>query len=336
MVSRGFHVAIAEQVEDARLAKGLVKRKIVRTITPGTLINSSLLPEKANNFLVCLTQINRLFGVAALDLTTAEFRVFETDDKKLLIDELLCIRPAELLISQKFQKEQETLLTELKTHGQSAITAKEEWHFDHQYALDLLLRHFKILSLDGFGLKGMVPAINAAGTLLRYVQEDLSLGVSHIQLIQVQSPSAFMALDHATLRHLELLSSSSPSKKSYALLSLLDQTSTPMGGRLMRQWLTHPLLSVSEIHLRQEALHSFLDDSLHAQQLQKELNQVRDLERLIMRIETGYATPRDLFSLRLSLEPILNISVLLKTFKAPLIQESLLQLIRPLSTLHED
>ncbi len=194
LVSKGFHVAVAEQIEDARMAKGLVKRKIVRMITPGTLISSGLLPEKSNNFLVCLTQLNQLFGLAALDLTTAEFRVFETEDKKQLVDELLCMRPAELLIAHKFQTEHETLLSDLKTQGQTAITVKENWHFDHAYALDLMLRHFKILSLDGFGMKGMVPAINAAGTLLRYVQEDLSLTVSHIKQVQVQSPSTFMAL----------------------------------------------------------------------------------------------------------------------------------------------
>lgn len=165
LVAKGFHVAVAEQVEDARLAKGLVKRKIVRVVTPGTLITSSLLPENANNFLICLTQLNRLFGIAALDLTTAEFRVFETDDKKALFDELLCLRPAEVLISQKFQAEHESLLLELKAQAACGITAREEWHFDHAYSLDVLLRHFKVHNLDGFGLKGLVPATNAAGAL---------------------------------------------------------------------------------------------------------------------------------------------------------------------------
>lgn len=329
LVSSGFHVAVAEQVEDPRMTKGLVKRKIMRIVTPGTLINSALIPEKTNNFLVCLTQTNRIFALAALDLTTSEFKVFETEDRKLLQDELLCMRPAELLVSEKFCKEHEALLAQLKTEAGSAITKKEEWHFDHQYALDLLLRHFKVHSLDGFGLKGMIPSINAAGTLLRYVQEELTLAISHIQQIQVQPPASYMALDHATVRHLELIDTLSLGKKGYSLLALLDETATPMGGRLLRQWLTHPLLSVSEILERQKAVNAFLQDPANARLLKKELSQVRDLERLIMRIETGYASARDLHALRLSLEPTLAITSLLKSFNAPLISMNLQRISDP-------
>lgn len=329
LVSRGFHVAVAEQVEAAAPGKGLVKRKIVRIVTPGTLINSGLISDKTNNFLVCISQLNKLFGLATLDLTTAEFRVFETEDKKQLLDELLGMRPAEILVSQKFCKEHESFVIELKNQSKCSVTTKEEWHFDHEYALDLLLRHFKVHSLDGFGLKGMLPSINAAGTLLRYVQEDLSLSTTHLHEIQVQSSSAYMALDSATLRHLEIVDTLSQTKKSFSLLSLLDQTATPMGGRLMRQWLTHPLLSVEEIQDRQKAIHAFLSDIPSARALKKELNQVRDLERLIMRIETGYATARDLQALRLSLEPLLAITTLLCGFSAPLITTHLNLLANP-------
>jgi DNA mismatch repair protein MutS len=322
LVSKGFHVAIAEQMEDARQTKGIVKREIVRIVTPGTLITSSLLPEKSNNFLVCLAEFNRFFGVSILDLTTAEFRVFEIEEKKTLLDELFCMRPAEVLVSDKFRKKHEDLIKALSLETGCSISTKEEWNFDHQGALDFLLRHFKLHTLDGFGLKGMHPATQASGALLRYVQEDLSLPISHIQKIHVQTSSQFMALDQATVHHLELFTSSSLEKNSPTLLSLLDQTSTPMGGRLLKQWLAHPLLSISHIQQRQQAVLALLQD----QRLSQELNQVRDLERLIMRIQTGYATPRDLLGLALSLEPLPSIRESLSTLSSSLLAEQLQKL----------
>ncbi len=327
LVAKGFHVAVAEQMEDARLTKGLVKREIVRIVTPGTLITSSLLPEKANNFLVCVSQLNQLFGLAALDLTTAEFRVMESEDMKELLDELLALRPAEILLSHKFHSDHTKTISYLQSEVGTALTAKDDWHFEHKGALSTLLRHFKVHTLDGFGLKGMLPAIDAAGALLRYVQEDLSLTVSHITQIQVRPLAEFMAIDHATVRHLELFESSS--QKGETLLSLLDQTLTPMGGRLLREWLIHPLLSPSKILERQNALRTFLQNSMGMRQLREELSKVRDLERLMMRIETGYATPRDLLALADSLQPTQAIARLLKTFSSPLLSTCLVQLKDP-------
>lgn len=333
LVAKGLNVAVAEQTEDARQAKGLVKREIVRIVTPGTLITSSLLPEKANNFLVCVTQINKLFGLAALDLTTAEFRVLESEDAKVFLDELIALRPAELLLSHKFYQEHAESLSFVREELGTAFTKKDDWHFDQKGALALLLRHFNVQTLDGFGLKGMAPAIDAAGALLRYVQEDLNLTLSHVTRLQVQTPTAFMAIDHATVRHLELLNS--PSQKGHTLLSLLDKTSTPMGGRLLRQWLTHPLLSPLTIQERQQAISAFLENPEGMRTLREELKVVRDLERLMMRIETGYATPRDLLALANSLEPTCIVAELLKNFSAPLLSRCSSQLKDPTATTHQ-
>jgi DNA mismatch repair protein MutS len=311
LVSKGYRVAIAEQTEDAKLAKGLVKREIVRIVTPGTVMSQALLSDKNNNFLACITQVNTSFGLSVLDLTTAEFRAMELESEKELEGELFRLQPKEILVSAKWHK----------NHSAEAfpfvLTTKEDWHFDHKMACESLLKHFKVHNLDGFGLKGMVAAVNAAGALLSYVSEDLNLSIAHVQKIQTEKLSAYMALDRATQRHLELTESLQSEKKKHTLLHLLDETATPMGGRLLRQWLTHPLLSVEGIRERQDAIEQLLNRNISA------LQNIRDLERLIMRIETGYATPRDLVALRYSLEPIPALHAVLGDLSSTLIARAL-------------
>lgn len=280
LVAKGYRVAIAEQMEDPRSVKGIVKREVVRTVTPGTVINSGLLAEKSPNYLACLCQVGSIYGLAVLDLTTADFRVMELEDG--VWDELCRLRPKELLVSERCEKS-------LKSFP-CRYGVWEEWKFDHETACERLLKHFRVHNLDGFGLKGMTAAVNAAGALFGYVTDDLSLGLGHVKNIRTENLSAYMALDGATQRHLEL----------DGLLELLDKTVTPMGGRKLKEWLYHPLLSVEEIGRRQEGIAKLKDNIA----LKKHLRDVRDLERLIMRIETGYASPRDLVGLRFSLEPL--------------------------------
>jgi DNA mismatch repair protein MutS len=310
LVAKGYRVAIAEQVEDPKQVKGLVKREVVRIVTPGTVVNSSLLKEKSNNFIASIHQVNSSFGLALLDLTTADFRAMEFESLKELNDELARIRPSELLLSEKFKKNQGFSLSDAST-----LTAKEEWYFDHEHATETLVRHFKVHNLDGFGLKGMVAAINAAGALLNYVHEELNLSISHITTLLKEQSGSYMAMDRATQRHLELPD----------LLNLLDQTVTPMGGRLLKEWLYHPLLATSEIKRRQEAIASFLTYPM-IPDLLKALSQVRDLERLIMRIETGFASPRDLVGLRHSLEQVPHVKFHLNSLLCPLLRECTVEL----------
>jgi DNA mismatch repair protein MutS len=296
LVAKGHRVAIAEQMEDPRSVKGLVKREIVRVVTPGTLIASNQLSERANNFLVSVTQVNTRFGVATLDITTGEFRAAELETAQELADELCRLRPAELLLSERCRKAHAPLFDELPTLFPCALTLQEEGRFDPRMALEELLRHLHVHTLDGFGLQGMSAAITAAGALLAYVKGELALSAGHIRSIHTEHLSAYMAIDRSTERHLELVQGTHAS-----LLSVLDRTRTPMGARLLKRWVLHPLLSVEEIEARQCAVDAFLP-RVHA--IAQILKEVRDLERLIMRVETGFASPRDLLALSLSLEPI--------------------------------
>lgn len=303
LVAKGYRVAIAEQIEDPSQTKGIVKREVVRIVTPGTVVNSSLLSDKKNNYLIALTQVNNFFGLSVLDLTTADFRAMEFDQFKELGDELSRLRPSELLISEKCKKNCEFVFSDIPS-----IITKEEWYFDHQISTELLLKHFQIHSLDGFGLKGMVAAINASGALLNYVRDELNQTIDHIKTLRKEESHSFMAIDRATQRHLELTEPLYEGQEKQTLFRFLDKTATPMGARLLKQWLLHPLLSVQEIKIRQKSIEAFVNyPSIF--RILEELEKIRDLERLIMRIETGYASPRDLISLRFSLEQLPKVNI---------------------------
>ncbi|MFS8563819.1 MAG: DNA mismatch repair protein MutS [Rhabdochlamydiaceae bacterium] len=304
LLAKGYRVAIAEQMEDPKATKGLVKRAIVRTITPGTVINSNLLSDKTSNFLAAITQVNTIFGLAILDVTTADFRVLECENETELLDELSRLQPKELLISQKCAKNLSQIFTCSKE-------IREEWHFDHQTSTERLLSHFRVHSLDSFGLKGMIAAINAAGALLAYVKDDLNLSLDHVRALHPRTLSSYMSIDRATQRHLEL--TEPLHDKGVTLLDILDQTITPMGARLLKEWLLHPLLSVSTINARYDLIDTFLRHPEETLVLSHSLKEIRDIERLIMRIETGFASPRDLVGLRFSLEPLPKISTILSS-----------------------
>ncbi len=324
LVSKGYRVAIAEQTEDPKKVKGLVKREVVRVVTPGTVINSSLLSENSNNFFAAVTRVGSVFSLAALDLTTADFRVIELESEQDLLNELYRLHPTELLTPRKFQEKHPILLEEFKLTYNCLITPYEDWRFEHQSAYDFLVSHFQVHSLDGLGLRGMVSAINAAGALLGYLQEVLYLPIEHVKSIQTYSTAHYMALDRATQRNLELIEPlHREGSRKNTLLGLLDKTGTPMGGRLLRNWIKRPLLSMEEITKRQDAIQAFLTHSAAIDQLSQLIEGVRDMERLMMRISSGYASPRDLAALRVSFEPLPAIKLLLQKLRsaAPLIQE---------------
>jgi DNA mismatch repair protein MutS len=312
LVSKGFRVAVAEQMEDPRQAKGLVKREVVRVVTPGTLINSSLLSDNSNNFVISLARVGAIFGLAVLDLTTAEFKVIEFDKESDLINELFRQQPAEILVSPKFKEKHQYILDELRKNHEFLLSTHDDWRFDHQIAYEFLTTHLGVHTLDGFGLKGMVVAINAAGGLLNYLQDSLCLSIGHIKEVQVYSTSQYMAIDRATQRHLELTESLGNGSRRNTLLDILDQTCTPMGARLIRHWVKQPLLQVEEIVKRQDAIQALYKDGHLLENIIKELEGIRDLERLITKICAGYASPRDLVALKHSLEPIPRIKKLLQ------------------------
>ena len=332
LVEKGYLVAIAEQMEDPKKTKGLVKREIVKIVSPGTLLNSTLLSEKANNFFACLTQVNSLFAISLLDLSTGELHVTECDKEKEILDELFRRKPSEILISEKSNKHLSAHLENMKRQFQFRLTIKEEWCFNHQSSYDWLTRHFGVHSLDGFGLKGMIAAINGAGALLSHVQDVLNLSLDHIKNIQIDHLSDYMAIDTTTERHLELTEPIRSTGTNYTLLHLLDQTETPMGARLLKSWVTHPLLSPTEIGKRQDAIEELIRKQLPSKGISKELQSIRDIERLITRISSGYTSPRDLTALRFSLENIPPLLELLNEFQSIALKEiqSLIPDVNPL------
>jgi len=312
LVAKGYRIAVAEQMEDPSKVKGLVKRDIVRTVSPGTLMNSSLLSDKTNNYFASVTRLGQWYGLCFTDLTTGECHLIEFEKEQELINELFRLRPAEILTSKKFHAKQPELFQELKNHFNFSLNLHDDWHFEHQSACDFLLNHLGVRSLDGFGLKGMISGINAAGALLSYLQDHLCMTISQIREITPYSTSHYMSLDRISQRNLELTESLYDRGKQNTLLSILDKTKTPMGARLLHRWVKQPLLCPLEIKKRQDAIETLLQKRSLMDRLGNLLNHVRDLERLVNRIGTGNSSPRDVVALRFSCEPIGHVKSLLQ------------------------
>lgn len=327
LVAKGFRVAIAEQMEDPKQAKGLVKRELVRIVTPGTVINSSLIADKSNNFFASVTRVGSLFGLAVLDLTTSEFRVCEFEQEQDLRNEIHRLRPSELLFSEKFQQKQSLLIEELLQAYRPLLTGVEDWRFDHQLCYNFLTAHFQVHTLDGYGLKGKLAAINAAGALLSHLRDTLCQNITHVAELQTYSTADYLALDPITQRNLELTESRQEGSRKNTLLEILDKTNTSMGGRLLRQWIKQPLLSKQEIIRRQEAIQLLFSQPLLSKRFSELLSEVRDLERLMMKVCTAYASPRDLVALRSSFLPIPEIRSLLMRLPCELFEEMLQHIV---------
>lgn len=310
LVAKGYRIAVAEQIEDPKAAKGLVKREIVRIVTPGSVINSSLLADKESNYLAALTKRGNFFGLALLDITTAQLQALECTSQKELVDALSRLRPKELLMPEKWKND--PLVAEIAQLIRPSIHFAPESHFAAS----------KRFSIEG-------TAALVVGALLTYLQE-LNLPQDHIQSVQLMNIQETMQLDRATQRNLELIVPLNAGQKESTLLHLLDETKTAMGGRLLRHWITHPLLSVETINARQQAIELFFHHFAQMLALRRHLDQIRDLERLMMRIETGFATPRDLVALRYSLEEIPPLLNTLQTLPAvPLTQKLTTQISDP-------
>ena len=320
LIAAGKKVAICEQVEDPKVAKGIVKRQVTRIITPGTSITSSDLGAKKSNYIGCLCRHEGLYGYAFMDVSTGEFRVTEFNDRSLLLDELQRTSPSECLIPESLD-EQSEIPRQLEGVISTVFNRCEDWMFDYDSCFAALTDHFRTHSLDGFGCQGMTAGITAAGALVCYIRDVLSQTLNQVTRIVPYVTSDFMVLDPTSLRNLEVLEPIRRGSQSHTLLSVMDETLTPMGGRLLAQWLRQPLVDSLEIRKRQDGIEELSEHQTVLSNVRLPLRQMRDLPRLMSRIDSGYATPRDVVALKESLRIPPRIKEELVKFESAILKE---------------
>jgi len=306
LIQKGIRVAVAEQMEDPKQAKGLVKREIVRFITPGTIINSTLLSEKTNNFFASFSELGKNFGMAVLDISTGELIALEFQSMHELKSEMWRFKPKELLVPKRLIQKYPELFDEMKLSFSPLVNPHDDWRFEPGAAHEFLLSHLLVKTLEGFGLEETSASVGSAGALLAYIQDFLRLPIHHIRTIKSFSYDEHMVLDPAAQRNLELTESMRGDSRQ-TLFDVLDHTATAMGARLLMHWVKHPLLLPEKILNRQEAITAAMHESHFASDLASSLGFVKDLERLMMKMTSGFAGPRDLAFLKESLKPLKEI-----------------------------
>jgi DNA mismatch repair protein MutS len=318
LIRAGYRVAICEQLEDPKLAKGIVKRDVIEVVTPGVAFSEKLLDHKSNNYLCGIYIKDDVAGISFADVTTGEFYTTEVPVKKIK-ETLESISPAEVLISKRELPKLQSTFDQIPF--KFTITKVDDWVFAFEYCFEILTMHFKTTSLKGFGIdNNQTEAIIAAGAVLHYLQETQKANLSHLKKISVYNPTDYMILDPATKRNLEILASMSDGSRSGSLISILDKTKTSMGGRLLKKWVSLPLLKLEQIHNRLEAVDELYQNENLRNQIGEELKQIGDLERIISKICTGRANPRDVINLKLSLKRIPVIKDILRNVKSVALQ----------------
>ncbi len=303
LIKKGYKVAICEQIED-RDKSGIEKREVVRLITPGTVIEDSLLEERASNYLMCVNRMGGKVGIAMIDISTGEFWLTELDDdKQSLENEIERVNPAEIVIPESLDWVLEV---------GCAVSRYDDYYFDYKNAYTTLINHFGVISLDGFGCGGLKAGISAAGAVISYLEDTQKRILPHIKPLKTLFLTDYMVLDSVTVRNLEIFENIRDGTQRGTLISVLDKTLTGMGSRLLRKSLRYPLMDVNAIRSRQEAIAEFIDDIMLRESLKEVLNDMYDIERIISRVAYGNAKGRDLILLRKSLERINAIRDLLK------------------------
>lgn len=313
LVSKGYKVAICEQMEDPKLAKGIVERQVIRIVTPGTNTDVQSLDEKKNNYLMCIYCDEDVFGVSTADVSTGDFFVTEIDSVQKLMDEINKFSPAEIICNDAlFMSALD--IEDLRNRMHIAVTALDSWYFTDDMAKNTLLDHFHVKQLDGLGLADFLSGTLAAGALLKYLYETQMNGLEHMTGIHPYSTGTFMVLDSATRRNLELVETMREKNKKGSLLWVLDQTKTAMGARLLRSYVEQPLIDRGEIEARYDAIDELNQNMMSREEMGEYLNPVYDLERLITRISYQTANPRDLIAFRNSLQMLPAIRMVLSEF----------------------
>src|SRR5579859_6192476 len=338
LLRKGFRVAICEQMEDPKVAKKIVRREVTRVLTPGTSADAGLASEE-NNFLAAVAQLGDRVGLAALDLSTGEFRAteFSSQDRPRLLEELGHMRPREVLYPAALPlfAAAEADLAAISGAHRFTETAVEDWAFAPDYALPLLENHFGVLSLEGFGLATRPAAAAAAGAILHYVRSTQRGTLEHVDRIGFYDRQDCLVLDAVTVRNLELVEPLfSGTAQEVTLFRTLDATLTPMGKRLLRSWLLRPSIELAEIHARQDAVEIAMGLTIHRGELRRKLEGVLDLERLLSRVTLETANPRDLLALAVSFAHLPEIKQGLERLAAARLHQ-LNGLIDPLADLRE-
>ncbi|MDO4261499.1 MAG: DNA mismatch repair protein MutS [Eubacteriales bacterium] len=320
LVAKGYKVAICEQVEDPAQAKGLVKREVVRIVTPGTNLNAQALDESKNNYIMSIVYVSDRFGISFADVTTGDYFVTEVDSARKLTDEMYKFSPREVICNEALLMSG-VELEDLKERLGLVMYPLESWYFDDELCRTTLLEHFHVKSLEGLGVSDFGCGVIASGALLRYLTETQKTSLAHLSHLQPYISGSFMVIDSSSRRNLELVETLREKQKRGSLLWVLDKTRTAMGARTLRGYIEQPLIDRDEIERRLEAIEELNGRMITREELREYLNPIYDLERLIGRISYQTANPRDLIAFRSSLEMLPHIRMLLQELESPLLRE---------------
>lgn len=325
LVKKGYKVAICEQVEDPKTAKGIVKRDVIRIVTPGTNTDSQSLDESKNNYIMCIVYVADKYGISIADVSTGDYFVTEVDTERKLLDEINKYSPAEIICNEAFYMSGVDL-DDIKNRQNICVSALESWYFSDDTAVGTLKEHFKIHSLESIGLNDFACGSIAAGSLLKYLYETQKNSLAHMTSIHPYVTGKFMIIDSSTRRNLELVETLREKSKRGSLLWVLDKTKTAMGARTLRSYIEQPLIDKAAITERLDAITELNSHAITREELREYLNPIYDLERLITRVTYQTANPRDLIAFKNSIHMLPPIKTLLDDFKSPLlikIQEQL-------------
>lgn len=320
LVSRGYKVAICEQTEDPKQAKGIVKREVVRIVTPGTNVDAQALDETKNNYIMCIVYIADRYGISVADISTGEYLVTELPDSARLMDEISRFVPAEIICNEAFYMSGMDL-DGLKDRLGITIYSLESWYFDDSLCREKLLEHFHVSGFGGLGLEDYDCGIISAGALLQYLLETQKNSLSNLTHITPYVTGKYMLLDSATRRNLELCETLREKQKRGSLLWVLDKTKTAMGARMLRKCVEQPLIDKKEVVLRLDAVEELKNQAISREEIREYLSPVYDLERLLTKITYGTANPRDLTAFKTSLEMLPPIRYLLEEMQSDLLKE---------------
>ena len=320
LVQKGYKVAIAEQMEDPKQAKGLVKREVIRVVTPGTITSSQVLDETKNNYLMGIVYMDGIYGISTADISTGDFMVTEVDSDRELFDEINKFSPSEIICNNAFYMSGVDM-DGLKNRYQVVISSLDSRFFGEESCRRILMEHFKVGALVGLGLEDYATGIIAAGAVMQYIYETQKSTLEHITTVTPYSTGQYMVIDTSTRRNLELVETMCEKQKRGTLLWVLDKTKTAMGARLLRACIEQPLIHRDEIIRRQNAVEELNMNYISREEICEYLNPIYDLERLIGRISYKTANPRDLIAFRSSLEMLPYIKRILGEFNSELLAE---------------